>query len=360
MKRRAEMFAFLLLWTALACAQESARVGESSAKGSAEITPSSERLTLQPTRLPLLTSEPADLLFGYIRCDSNGSVYVRKYQMDNPDRSPILKYDAEGMRQSTFSVTAVSPEFGGGDFIVSPGGNLYQVAWTQTGKDSYVLRFSKDGAFQSKVTLGASFVPVSVVTFSSGEMLVAGTESDKPERPGYRPPFTAIFDSSGKMVTRLTLEDDKAIQEAVERGDNNYVRDGMPGVNLAIELGLATAGTDGLAYLMRRTSPALIYAISSTGQVVRRLSVDPGDPSLMASWIAFSEGKLALLFSKFNHRGDPGDRALMVVNAQTGEEIVRYRLAKALGDGVACYSSEGFTFVGTTNRKVALYHVEPR
>ena len=331
--------------------------GASSTDGT-ETVASTEELTLQPVRPPTLSSDDADLLMGPLLCDSEGSVYVRKYQMDRPDQAPILKYDQSGARQSVFSITAASPELGGDYFTIAPDGELYEVASTKT--DTVVVRYAKDGTVKSKTLLDTSFEADQIAVFSSGQFLIAGMENDTEARPGYRPAFTALFDSSGKMVMKLSLEDDKAIQEAVDRGDNYYVPEGSKGPNMAIGLGTATSGNDGNIYLMRRTSPALIYAISASGQVVKRFSVDPGDPALLPMGLAFSEGRIAVYFTKINHRGDPGDRVMKVISASDGEEIASYRVAKALGDGFTCFTPEGFTFVGVSNNRIALYHVEPR
>lgn len=56
------------------------------------------------------------------------------------------------------------------------------------------------------------------------------------------------------------------------------------------------AGADGNIYLMRWTAPAIFYAISPGGEVVRRFTVDPGDRNYRSVTMHISGSRIATLF----------------------------------------------------------------
>ena len=91
---------------------------------------------------------------------------------------------------------------------------------------------------------------------------------------------------------------------------------------------------------MRKASPAVIYAISARGEVVRKLRLDPGDPGLEPSGLQPAQGRLAVLFS-----GPGGEKVLKVVDLE-GNPVATYNSQEsALPGALGCYVPPAFTFL---------------
>ena len=104
-------------------------------------------------------------------------------------------------------------------------------------------------------------------------------------------------------------------------------------------LGDVAAGSDSNVYLLRGTTPALVYVISPAGDVVRKLRViDAGDPSFVAGDIKSFAGRLI---------GFNGPNSLVMVTDLEGKTIATYTVDRHKPDWptLACYDSEGLTFV---------------
>jgi hypothetical protein len=81
------------------------------------------------------------------------------------------------------------------------------------------------------------------------------------------------------LVKAIHWEDDERITKAAASGDADFVSSPQA-PNMAITLGDVVAGADGNAYLMRRTNPTIVYVISPASEVLRRLSLDPGNAGM--------------------------------------------------------------------------------
>jgi hypothetical protein len=100
---------------------------------------------------------------------------------------------------------------------------------------------------------------------------------------------------------------------------------------------------------MRRLSPAIFYAISSGGEVVRRFTVDPGRPDFMPAGMHIAGDQIAVLF----WHPQTHEEILKIINLK-GQPIQTYAEPvvsgkKAFGVAFACYARdpERFTFVQT-------------
>ncbi len=106
------------------------------------------------------------------------------------------------------------------------------------------------------------------------------------------------------------------------------------------------AASDGNVYLLRSTSPALVHVISPSGEIVRELKVETGDPALYPTGIRAAKGRLAIVF----HRGRAStsvDGILKVTDFE-GNPLTEYALKESWSGGpLACYTQSGFTFVNT-------------
>ena len=116
-----------------------------------------------------------------------------------------------------------------------------------------------------------------MAVFPSGNLLISGLEYDHDRKNSVMWPFTGIFGSDGALLKEVKLEDDDAIHDMALSGDQRVSSFTNPSANHAVEFSKMEAGADGNIFLMRWLTPAIFYAISPGGAVVRRFTVDPGD-----------------------------------------------------------------------------------
>lgn len=89
---------------------------------------------------------------------------------------------------------------------------------------------------------------------------------------------------------------------------------------------------------MRRLSPAIVYAISPAGEVVRRFTIDPQNPDYMPLVLHTSGNRIAILFR------EPQTRQELIKTIDLeGREIATYEERMngtygELGSAFACYS----------------------
>jgi hypothetical protein len=149
---------------------------------------------------------------------------------------------------------------------VTPEGELYLWVGSSIEITRYVLIFKPDGSYKSRIKLqpGFPWIPASIAVFANGSLLMTGQEFVH-GKDSAREPFTGIFSSDGNLMKRLSLADDD------------------PTNNRAVAWGQMAAAKDGNIYVTRWLSPAILYAVSPGGEVVRRITVDPGDPATCRS-----------------------------------------------------------------------------
>jgi hypothetical protein len=164
------------------------------------------------------------------------------------------------------------------------------------------------------------------------------------------------------------LEDDDYIHKQATAGDSRFVPSGSSGsLNFAISRGSLKLGGDGNVYLLRWLNPAVVYAISPGGEIVRRFTVDPGDSSLTVAGMAISGVRVVLVFRK-GVEGENIERQFVQVLDLEGNKIATYEEPLlnghiAFGGALACYTQypEQFTFLGwAKDEKIVLNVVEPR
>ena len=254
-------------------------------------------------------------------------------------------------------------------FTLNADGSLYGLVFPHS-YDRDLFLFNKDGSYKSKVTLAAARVwsPSLFVTLNSGNFMATGQKWSKAEKTYV--PFTGIFSSDGTLLKELSLDDDESIHQMAVRGDSRVTPSTAPGysaINYAISRGAMQVGSDGNVYLLRALNPAVIYAISPGGEVERRFTVDPGDPSLIVASMKLSGGRIATLFRKSSGDESIQGPVIEVVDLE-GNKISTYKEPvldgrAAFGWMLACYSDnpEQFTFLDwTKEQKLVLKTIEPR
>ncbi len=268
-----------------------------------------QAIALRETSRKSIASEMGGAFMFPARCDADGYLYIRKFATDRPLLGPIVKVDPEGKRVALFDPAAVSQlKLDRADaFSPAPDGGLYQIAAVGAANPQiYVLHFSSDGTPATPTRLDADFQPFQFAAFTNSNFLVSGFRTSTP----------------------------------------------------TLDLSDAEASPDGNIYALRRSSPALIYVISSVGKIFRTLKIKPPANGVMPNTFHVSANRVAVSFWDDN----TNTQTLVITDAQTGRRIATYSDAGALGPSFACYSAaEGvFTFLhlGEGNT-LEVIHAEP-
>jgi hypothetical protein len=249
-------------------------------------------------------------------------------------------------------------------FWVGKEGYVYQLVSSWGDRRFHVFVYRPDGSLKSDIVLEAGFawVPDLVAAFPSGNLLVTGREYDSDRKNPVKWPFTGVFAPDGSLVKEVKLEDDEMIHDMAAVGDSRVARPESPGGNLAVQLGEMDAASDGNIYLMRYLSPAIVYSISPEGKVLRRFTVDAGEPSYVPSGMHIAGNKIAMEF----FQPQEGNPVIKIVDLE-GAEFATYRVGPdaRIGAAFACYTSnpDRFVFLGggdDENPPIAVNTVGPR
>jgi hypothetical protein len=342
-------------------------------------------------------------------------------------RSPVVRISADGRKTMTFDISG-APElsksrFSMRDFAVSPGGEVYFLGTDFDKRRVVIAKFDSDGRYSSTIAVEPKFVPSRLVPLGDGGFLVAGSEEagagDAPKGMPVTTPraaFTGILDQSGRLVYRVTLKDDsaesrraeaeaekpkpeKAAEASAPKGaaaeeaprggaaaggtpPKGAAAEGAPPKGAAAEKAAPArspadqwaeilaftkmvASSDGNAYLMRPSSPPLVYVISPAGEVLRRLTLEGPGNGLEPVDIAVDGLRIAVFFARVRRAGaeaGPPQQVYALFDAMTGERVASYSgNATTMSGSAVCYSmSEGFTFLGRgANGRFEIIHAKP-
>lgn len=299
---------------------------------------------LETTKIELPLEHPAQIV-DKAKCDGAGNIYARVWSGDDSPTNhlPVQEVSPQGRLIRSFHATEVSANTDSARGIfISDTGDLFQAARMLDGV--YIISFGKDGSVRSTIKLQVepSLVdPWQLVVFKASGFLLSGlTGKDR------RTPYTAVFDSTGKLINKIYEPEDEEARQKAESGDPKY--SGSNVGNRFVGFGDVTIASDGNAYLLRGTSPALIYVISSGGQVLRKLHIDSGEPDSVPRNVQSYGGRLAL--------GFVGSGSLVVVTDLSGKIVANYSIDRRKPDwpALACYDATGFTFA-TTYAEKGLY-----
>lgn len=330
---------------------------------STENPPSTLHLTPLET---VVSTEVASAFLGPFVCDGDGNLYLRS---ESAGVTAIRKLNPKGERTALFE-PAANPDIKisvTGYFSVMPDGDLYVLAFAAEELARYVLVFKPDGTYKTKIKLdpGFAWIPSAIAVFPNGSILATGQEYAR-DRNAPKLPFTGIFRSDGKLLKELNLEDDNAIQDMANGHDPRVTSVVTPTSNRAISWSQIESAKDGNLYLMRWLSPAVFYAISPSGQVIRRFVVDSGNPDFRPAAMHISGNRIAILF----YQPQSMEKIMKVVDLE-GHELSTYVELREdgkpklgmLGAAFACYTQqpERFTFlVSDEHHKIELKHAGAR
>jgi hypothetical protein len=316
-------------------------------------------LALQISSTMNVVSEMGGAFMSGTKCDADGNLYIRKYAMDRPMLGPVVKIDPDGKRVALFDPVAFSQLALDRADAFSPAsdGGMYQVAQSGVLKPRiYVLHFSSDGSASSPTLLAADLEVYTFAAFASGSFLVSGVERDLQNKNDQGHNFTAVFSADGRELAQLSFEESRTPRKAgakpgvggspgaaapneVQNEVQNSAEKAAPGLDLAY----AEVGSDGNLYVMRHSSPALVYVIAPSGKIVQTLKIAAPVPGAAPSAFHVSGNRLAISFG--NEKSE--SLTIVVADAQTGQRIASYSDPTGLGTAFACYSAnEGvFTFL---------------
>jgi hypothetical protein len=289
-------------------------------------------------------------LFNDSQCDRQGNTFATIFDPaeDQPGDRPLLMFDNAGKLKARISTSrkplqlapyedAFEPSF------LLPGGEVARLAWS---KDAvFLVKFSADGKLESRTTLASpAFTPYYFVVFPEGEMLVSGLQRPKVVI------FNALYAPDGHLLKRLSFPEDQAIDEAVRLGDARYSPAAPVSGNRAVSAGRLRLGDDGNAYLMRSTSPAKVYVISSAGELLRSLELDPPDIGQTPREMQLSGDRIAI---EFWHCSDQCETPeLDLFDANTGKKVSGFSHQGIFGS-LSCFTEkpERFTFLTVNDER---------
>jgi hypothetical protein len=301
-----------------------------------------------------VASEMGGAFMSGSKCDADGNLYIRKYAMDRPLLGPVVKIDPEGKRIALFDPAAFSQLALDRADAFSPAsdGGIYQIAQSGVLKPRiYVLHFSSDGSASSPTLLDADFEVYTFAAFASGNFLVSGVRRDVQNKKDLGRNFTAVFSADGRELAQLSFQEPPVTAKAGAKSDSGGPKKGAPKESPkdpemsapALDLADAEVGIDGNLYVMRGSSPALVYVIAPSGKIMQTLKVAGPAPGAVPSAFHVSGNRLAISFGTEENQS----QTVVVADAQTGRKIASYPDATGMGTPLACYSAnEGvFTFL---------------
>lgn len=352
------LLSICLLVTISACcaAQQTAAASQPAASNNGENLPHVLHLALTET---VSSAEVAGGFSAPLVCDEAGNIYLGS---GTTGVNAIRKLNAKGERTALFEASAISDlkVDVASYFWVTREGEVYVLAFVSKQVARYVLVFKPDGSYKEKIKLDPGFpwVPASLAVFPNGTLLVTGQEYDLP-RNAPMLPFTGIFRADGKLLKEVVLEDDDAIHDLAKSGDARVYSPQTPSNNQAVSWGQIEAAKDGNLYVMRWLTPAIFYAVSPGGEIVRRFTVDPGNPNFRPLHMHISGNRVAVLF----YEPQTNERIIKVVDLE-GHELSTYDEPQVngkstlgfLGLAFACYMQqpERFIFLVTDGQEHTL------
>src|SRR5258708_1946240 len=258
-----------------------------------KIPPSGSSLALRASSTMNVPSEMGGAFMSSSKCDADGNLYIRKLAVDRPLLGPVVKIDPDGKRTALFDPAAFSQ--------------------------------------------------------------LSGLKRDLQNRNDRGRNFTAVFSADGRELAQLSFPEAQGAAEAGTKSgggahqnaaQKDAQRDAQKDAEKSaptLDLADAEAGSDGNLYVMRHSSPALVYVIASSGKVMQTIKVASPLLGAVPSGFHLSGNRLAISFWNDGKHS----QTIVVADAQTGRKIASYADATGLGPSFACYSANDgvFTFL---------------
>jgi len=299
-------------------------------------------------------SQLSSSIIGPFACQG-GDILYSLYDMNDPLKVPIGRISPRGELKAQYRISDAGADLQGGDFFVSSEGDVYQAAWRAGTWDEWIVSYGKDGTYKSKTKIDEKISPHAFAVFSSGSFILTGLEEEGP--PGDRTKtlaFTGLYDSSGKLLRRIKLPNDKLIADGVSKRDTDFTGTATI-TNIPVVNGRVVSGSDGNVYIMRRTKPATIYGISPSGEVVKtiRLEADPKLPEPF--FLQAREGGLVVGFQSSGVRSP----TLIKVVDFDGNVMSTFDVDPSLGAAFTCFESPNkATFLTMRDRALTIVEAD--
>jgi hypothetical protein len=269
---------------------------------------------------------------GEAQCDEDGTAFFHVLtggSTKNPtifklghsqDEHLLYKLPSEILDKKSAFYTAYS---------VTPAGRLWVLVVEWDGDEPKVAAYGFDskGAVTSEVHLEtpARLLPRHFGAFDNDVFFVEGDVSVTAGTHRTSRPYAAIVNGSGE-VTRELHVNLQGLQ--IQKG--------------RIPRGAAIAGRDGNLNMLL---PDQVVVVTQSGETLRSLTFSRPDREALATGISLSGGLIAIHIME--QRKHTLDLTLVLLDANTGDEIGYYRPAEELGNNAICFSrTEGFTFLG--------------
>jgi hypothetical protein len=313
------------------------------------------KLLMAKTRIPVrvVGDYPSGIAFP-TACDVQGRLYVKLIKAGPGMAGPLFRLSSKGTAEAEFDTSgelvnryAVRPDGGGVMMRVNSG--------------EFVDNFAPDGTLEPSIQLESPptpFFPSQLAVFPSGEILISGLQY----HPGYKA-STAIFDSTGRLIKQLVLNRDAETERAIAKDTSAQKQN-----TAAIERSVAITGDDGLVYLMRATLPTVVYAISATGEVMRKITVAaPGGKGWSPDFaIGIAKNRLAVQFRRTCDGTVDSDscrkHGFVVVDAASGKRLNEYEADRSIEGTMACFASEPdrFSIISQNDHGFEIVETEPK
>ncbi|PYU94618.1 MAG: hypothetical protein DMG25_06175 [Acidobacteria bacterium] len=371
-------------------AQRPAQEATPGAAGAQEQAPASHEL-YESARVEFSAPPPTVVQAG-VQCDGNGNIYLiygASLQVIYPllrkgVSLPVskLSLDSKSVVQFPMGQFQGYAEYSRPSFYVAPRGNMYGLVVAYPHErgyegsnwpDSMIVKYKDDGTVDSITKLeppaGEHVSLWSFAAFPDGNFLVTGAVLS----PNYMPtePLTGIFDRSGAFVGPIELPHDVRPQNAESAPSKSRVKTSAQAGStsgavkggeeegalrpwlLSVQQGLMQGSPDGSIYLLRATDPARLYAISSTGTVLRDIEVKPPEPGLQPVQMSLAgQNGLLLKFSPTRSSQHPQSReSLALFDLGAGKITDTYHLPPNASGLSACAAPrDEFLFLGTSKQ----------
>jgi hypothetical protein len=318
------LLAFAGLFSGLSVAQTSSGTSDPPAKSPVPgPVVAGSTIALRVSSTMNVASEMGGAFLGHSKCDADGNLYIPKYARDRPLLGPVVKIDR---------AYGFSPASDGG---------MYQLAQSGVLKPRiYVLQFSADGSPSSSTLLDAEFEAYTFAAFAEGNFLVSGVKRDLQNKSDRGRNFTAVFSADGRELAELSFQEP---QESAKAQPGKANKAGAEKPPPTLDLAEAEVGSDGYLYVMRFSSPALVYVIAPSGKIMKTIKVAAALEDALPSGFHVSGNQMALSFWNENRQS----QTVVVADGQTGRRIASYADSGGLGPSFACLSANDgvFTFL---------------
>jgi hypothetical protein len=296
-----------------------------------------------------------DIVFP-VKCDDRGNVYFR-FSARGPGKFDVVKIAPDGSQKAVYTYAGVQDIKN--DTLVADSVGKHGEMYELVSAPDYrvlLLRFSEDGQLENTDDLDAPapFTPAQLDVLPNGTLFVSGTlVGDKNgQRAGQ--PVNALYDASGRRLKEIRLRKDSGLLKQSLKGP-----DRTGSLNRAVHFGRTAVGDDGNLYMMRADSPAVIYVISPGGKLERTLTVQPPAKAAVPFALLAHAGRVAVEFD-FPDSPDVSDTRIRLVDGHSGQAITDYKVTTDLGEAVACYDGEQFTFLGSKDAWPSLIQAPTR